>query len=128
VLCCALLCYALLCSALLCSALLCATLWRMQYRYFTGETIWPFGRGLTFTNWTLSQGQGWPAGAAATFAATSDPSSAAASALSYRVAVRNTGAMDSDVVVTAYWSGGPSGLMVRTPIQKQVRKRFFCAI
>jgi beta-glucosidase len=71
------------------------------YRYFTGVPLWPFGRGLTFTSFALSKGKGWPAASALALEAASTTKQT----LHFPIEVRNTGGMDSDVVITAYWSG-----------------------
>jgi beta-glucosidase-like glycosyl hydrolase len=82
------------------------------YRYFTGVPLWPFGRGLTFTSFALSKGKGWPAASALALEA----ASTAKQTLHFPIEVHNTGRMDSDVVITAYWSGAGS----ITPIRKQL--------
>ena len=52
------------------------------YRYFTGEPLYPFGHGLSYTRWELSD------------ASLEDGR--------IRVSVRNTGSMDGDAVVQVY--------------------------
>lgn len=74
---------------------------------------------MTFTSFSLAEGRDWPSGAAATLPATKPRRSSELSTLLYRVVVRNTGTVDSDVVVTAMWS--PDGpLAVRTPVRRQL--------
>ncbi len=52
------------------------------YRYFTGEPLYPFGHGLSYTRWELSD------------ASLEDGR--------IRVSVHNTGSMDGDAVVQVY--------------------------
>jgi beta-glucosidase len=92
------------------------------YRYFTGEPLWRFGRGLTLTNFSLSKGKGWPTGAALALAAAGTD----AEFLHLPIEVSNTGSMDSDVVITAYWtpangnSDSADSATSVTPIRKQL--------
>ena len=84
------------------------------YRYYTGEPIWPFGHGFTFTTFNLTTGD--LADADRTLPASKD----ATEHLTYTIDVRNTGAVDSDVVVTAYWSPVGAEMAVATPVRKQL--------
>jgi beta-glucosidase len=84
------------------------------YRYFSGEPLFPFGHGLTFSSFELLKGTGWPQ--RSTIAA----ASTASESLKFTVEVHNTGKADSDVVVTAYWRIVGSGAGTITPIRKQL--------
>ncbi|WP_374471318.1 glycoside hydrolase family 3 C-terminal domain-containing protein [Phenylobacterium sp.] len=71
------------------------------YRYFTGETLYPFGHGLSYTRFAY-------AGARAEAPAQGRPASVS-------VDVTNTGGMDGDEVVQLYLSHpGKAGAPVRT--------------
>jgi beta-glucosidase len=60
------------------------------YRYFTGEPLYPFGHGLSYTSFTYGNGR------------TSAPSVAAGGQVTVSVDVTNSGGMDGDEVVQLY--------------------------
>ena len=60
------------------------------YRYFTGEPLYPFGHGLSYTRFTYAN------------ARTSAPSVAARGRITVSVDVTNSGGMDGDEVVQLY--------------------------
>ena len=72
------------------------------YRYFTGEPLYPFGHGLSYTRFTYAN------------ARTSAPSVASQGRLTVSVDVTNSGGMDGDEVVQLYVARpGVNGAPVR---------------
>ena len=80
-----------------------------SYRYYTGETVYPFGYGLTLTTFALAPSSAWPSNA------TSFPTNSASAALTYTLTVTNTGASTGDEVIQAYF------LPTATPAQPASR-------
>jgi beta-glucosidase len=73
------------------------------YRYFNGEVLYPFGHGLSYTNFTYGN------------ARVSDKTIGADGAVTVSVDVSNAGAMDSDEVVQLYVTHpGHDGAAIRT--------------
>ena len=66
------------------------------YRFYTGEPVYPFGRGLSLTTFTLALAAG-PASAAL------NTEAAPSTSVVYTVRVANTGAVSGDEVVQAYF-------------------------
>jgi beta-glucosidase len=73
------------------------------YRYFGGEVLYPFGHGLSYTNFTYKN------------ARVSDDTIKAEESVTVSVDVANAGAMDSDEVVQLYVTHpGKEGAAIRT--------------
>jgi beta-glucosidase len=73
------------------------------YRYFNGEVLYPFGHGLSYTNFSYAN------------ARVSDKAIGPDGAVTVSVDVANTGPMDSDEVVQLYVSHpGQEGAAIRT--------------
>ena len=87
-----------------------------SYRFYAGETVYPFGYGLSLATFALA-----PAGAAWPSNATSFPTKSASAALTYTLTVTNTGAVTGDEVIQAYF------LPTATPAQpaSRLRKQLF---
>ncbi len=71
------------------------------YRYFTGEPLYPFGYGLSYTNFS--------------YALTSDTVNKKPGEFSFKVRVTNTGKMEGDEVAQLYVS--PKTLPFRAPVR-----------
>lgn len=68
------------------------------YRYYTGEPLWPFGFGLSYSNWTIAW-SGTPPPATVSLSVSS-PSSA----VMLNLSLTNVGPLDGDEVVQAYYA------------------------
>jgi hypothetical protein len=93
------------------------------YKYYTGEPLWPFGFGLSYTTFSLKWTPQPPPSATYTLpAGESTASTAAALAIAsttYTVKVTNTGAVAGDEVVLAFFKPDADHTNTGSPVPKK---------
>ena len=85
-----------------------------SYRFYTGETVYDFGHGLSLTTFSLALASGPASGALPTEAG------APSANLTYTVTVTNTGAVAGDEVVQAYFLPQATPSQPKSKLRKQL--------